>query len=43
VDSALRRGNGVGVDQPEGVVLGAKNRFLGGDVEGHDIDPLREP
>jgi len=42
VKPAVCRVDGVGINQPKGVELGAKNAYLGGYVEGHNIDPLRE-
>jgi len=43
VDPAVRRVDRVGIDEPEGVETGAKHRFLGRDVEGHNVDPLCKP
>ena len=37
VDPMMDRIGGVGVNNPEGVEVRAKKRFVGGDVEGEDI------
>jgi len=43
MDSTIRQVYAVRIVQPKGVELGTTNRFLGGDVEGHHVNPVREP
>jgi len=37
VDSLVARVDRVSLHQPEGVKVGPKERFLGGDIEGEDV------
>lgn len=43
MDPAVRRVDGVGLNLSERVKMGARNRFPGADVEGHDVGLLCEP
>jgi len=42
-DYLVCRINRVGIEQPVRVELGAKNRNLGGDIEGHNLGRLSDP